>query len=280
MRIAIIGAGAMGSGIGKLLTEAGADVCTPLEGRSEQTCQRAAEAGMADATWADCAASDFILSIVAPSQATPAAKGLAGESPPAGRSPVFLECNAIHPDEARAIAGFVSEAGYRCVDGGIVGGSPGLGGGAPSPRFYVSGPDAPAVAPLAELGLAIEELDAPIGAASALKMSFAGISKGQTALLAMIALLAHREEVAGPLLTALRRTQSGLVAWGEMQLPQLHNKSARWVEEMEILSAMLDVAPGGPELFSGLRDFFEGISARDASDADVRLLTEWLADKD
>ena len=69
-------------------------------------------------------------------------------------------------------------AGYRCryVDGGIIGGPhrrP-----TTAQRLYVSGEAAQRGVRLANYGLTVRVLDGPIGMASALKMSYGGITKG------------------------------------------------------------------------------------------------------
>ena len=52
----------------------------------------------------------------------------------------------------------------------------------PTPKFYASGPDAADFARLNDYGLIVRVLQGPLTAASALKMSYAGITKGFTAL--------------------------------------------------------------------------------------------------
>lgn len=72
--IAVIGAGAMGSGIGRLLVEGGASVITNLDGRSAATKKRAADAGMREAGWDEIVAAGIILSIIPPSEAVEVAE--------------------------------------------------------------------------------------------------------------------------------------------------------------------------------------------------------------
>src|SRR6266705_1709011 len=71
-------------------------------------------------------------------------------------------------------------AGAPFVDAGIIGGPPKPGG--KGPAFYASGADAPRFAALRDHGLDVRVLDGAIGAASGLKMSYAGITKGFTAI--------------------------------------------------------------------------------------------------
>ena len=67
------------------------------------------------------------------------------------------------------------------VDGGIIGPPP---DGSNAPRLYLSGPDAPMVAELFAAGaLEAQVLDGEPTAASALKMAYAGWTKGTAALL-------------------------------------------------------------------------------------------------
>lgn len=77
----------------------------------------------------------------------------------------------------------VEATGAPFVDGAII--------GAPSsPKFYMSGAQAAQTDVLNRLGLVV--LLGPVGAASALKMSYAGITKGLTALGSAMSLAAMR----------------------------------------------------------------------------------------
>ncbi len=92
------------------------------------------------------------------------------------------------------------------VDGGIIGGPPK--GDARGPTFYVSGPFGGSIDTLARHGLVMRALDGGIGAASALKMSYAGITKGIVALGACMILAAERSGVAAALREELAASQS------------------------------------------------------------------------
>ncbi|MCW3838308.1 NAD(P)-binding domain-containing protein [Sphingomonas canadensis] len=264
--IAVIGAGMMGAAVGRLLAVGGARVLTPLDGRGDTTRARARDAGMIAATMDQVAQCDTILSIVAPSQAMPVAQALLPFLAEAPSPPLFVECNAIHPEEARAIAALLAPARVRFADAGIVGGPPAPGGGS-GPRFYASGPDAAEFAALGALGLDIRVLDAPAGSASALKMAFAAASKGLTGLLAFTMALAEREQVSDALIEQLRISHPGPVAWAERQFPQLAYKAPRWVEEMQILSSMLADVPGAAHHFRGLSELFAAIGTEIPSTA-------------
>src|SRR5262245_45511629 len=77
--VAVIAPGMMGSAVGKRLADNGLKVLTSLKGRSADTAARAKSAGMQAASDEEIAASDFILSILPPSDAV----GLAQRFAPA-----------------------------------------------------------------------------------------------------------------------------------------------------------------------------------------------------
>ena len=257
MQVAVIGAGAMGSAVGATLAAHGAEVLTPLEGRSAATKARALAANMRDASWAECARCDVALSIVASSQAVPVAQAFVAALGDA--RPVFVECNAIQPAKARDIAALFDGTGAGFADAGIVGGPPSS-AGTRGPLFYVSGPDARRVMVLAGYGLSFEQLGAPVGAASALKLCFAGTSKGQTALLAMLTLLAVREGVDEAFLAQLARTNPGFLEWGARQARRLSAVSARWAEEMDEIARFAADLAGAADQFAALETFFGGLA--------------------
>ena len=84
--------------------------------------------------------------------------------------------------------------------------------GTPGPRFYASGTAAPRFAALREYGLDVRVLDGPLSAASALKMSYAGITKGTQAIGAAMMLAATRGGSAEALLKELEFSQKDLLA--------------------------------------------------------------------
>lgn len=274
MRVAVIGAGEMGSAIGALLVARGAEVLSPLADRSAASRERAARAGMRDASWVECAACDFVLSVVPSSQALPVARRLLNAVAGGNGAPVYLDCNPVTPDGARSIGTLLEAGGVAFVDAGIVGGPPAP-DGARIPLFYLSGPDACRCTPLAEHGLALEYLDGPIGAASALKLAIAGVSKGQTGLFAAMALLAAGEGVAGPFLAKLSQSQPAFYAWGTRQGARLGATAGRWAEEMVELRDAAAAVPGASDQFGGLEELFTAL-AQDRDGAAARL-SELLA---
>ena len=187
--VAVISPGAMGSAVARRLTENGIEVRTSLTGRSEATAARAKSAGMLAVTDEQVVAADIILSILPPGDALALAERLAPVMARAPRRPVYVDCNAVSPETVRRIAAVITAAECPFVDGGIIGGPPRTG---TRTKIYLSGPEASRVAALEQYGLEMPVLAGAVGVASAMKMSYAGITKGFTALGAMMMLAATR----------------------------------------------------------------------------------------
>ncbi len=188
--VAIIAPGNMGSGVGQRLTEHKVKVLTSLAGRSEASAKRARAAGMIAVADAQLTESDFLLSIVPPGDALALAKRLAGVLTAANKKPIYVECNAVSPRTMLEIADVVGATGCPFVGAGIIGPPPKP--GTTNTKFYASGPAAGLFARLNDYGLIVRVLDGPLTAAAALKMSYAGITKGFTALGAAMMLAATR----------------------------------------------------------------------------------------
>ena len=229
--IAIVAPGAMGAAVAGRLVEHGLEVRTVLAGRSQASAARADKAGMRAVDPAQIAEADIILSIVPPGEALALAQSLAPLIAAAGRKPTYADCNAVSPQTAEAVAAVITGAGARFVDAGIIGGPPKP--GTPGPLFYTSGPDAAVLDVLGQHGLRVSDLHAPVGAASGLKMSYAGITKGLTALAAAMMLAATRFGAAPSLAAELADSQPELLTWFKRQVPAMYPKAYRWVAEME-----------------------------------------------
>src|SRR5271165_979942 len=257
--VAVIAPGSMGSGIGQRLAENSADVVTSLAGRSAGSAARAKAAGMRAVDDAVLAEAEVILSIVPPGSALALAKRLAPVLQAAAHKPLYVDCNAVSPQTVARIAAVVQGAGAPFVDGGIIGGPPKPGSTGTS--IYVSGPEAPRAAKLAEYGLEMKLLGPTIGEASALKMSYAGITKGFTALGAMMMLAATRGGSAAALHAELAESQKPLFAWLTRQVPSMYPKAYRWVAEMEEISGFAADDPAAAALFAAAARFYERIAA-------------------
>src|ERR1700726_2560509 len=180
--VAIIAPGEMGSAVAARLSERGVKVTTSLTGRSAPSTARAERARMVavaddDALIADA---DFFLSICPPGEAVALAQRFKPALTRARKKPIYVDCNAVSPETAVEIGAVLESTGCQNVDGVIIGPPPPRKG--TGPRIYVPGAAANEVACLSVWGVASPPLNGPIGAASALKMSYGGITKGFTAI--------------------------------------------------------------------------------------------------
>jgi L-threonate 2-dehydrogenase len=261
--VAVIAPGMMGSAVGHRLVENGIEVRTLLDGRSEATVARAKAAGMAGVSDEQVAASDIILSIVPPGDALGLAERLAPALRATPAKPIYVDCNALNPGTVLRIARVVEETGATFVDGGIIGGPPKAGY---SPRIYLSGEGADRVAELTKHGLEMPVQPGPIGAASAMKMSYAGITKGFTALGAAMMLAATRAGTAEDLKAELSASQPALFGWLTRQTPNMYSKAYRWVAEMEEIAQFVGEDPAARQFYEGAARLYERIAADFAGD--------------
>ena len=259
--ISIMSQGAMGAATASRLVENGLEVRTNLLRRGAASAERAAKAGMKPVSDDELTGADFLLSIVPPAEAVSLAERL---SPilarAAARKIVFVDLNAINPETTKKVAQIVQAAGALFVDGGIIGGPPRA--GYDGPAYYVSGVDAKLVEALAPFGLRIVVLDGPIGAASALKMSYAGITKGLIAVSCSMILAAQRAGVSDALYEELSTSQAALLAGFARSVPDMFSKAYRWVAEMREISGFAGSDSAEQEIFSGVANFYARI-ARD-----------------
>ena len=229
--VAIIAPGNMGAGVGRRLTENKVPVLTSLAGRSEDSVKRAHEAGMQAVEERALAEADFLLSIVPPGDALALAQRLAPVLTAANKKPIYVECNAVSPPTMLKIADVIAATGCPFVGAGIIGPPPKP--GSSNTKIYASGPHAKDLARLNDYGLIVRVLDGPLTAASALKMSYAGITKGFTALGAAMMLAATRGGSAEALKAELAESQQALFGYLSRQVPGMYSKAYRWIAELD-----------------------------------------------
>jgi len=258
--VAVIAPGMMGAAVGRRLTDHGLRVITSLAGRSSETGKRAAGAGMSPASDDEIARADFLLSIIPPGDAVSLAQRLAPALTASNAKPVYVECNAISPPTTERVAAVVAPTGCAFVDAGIIGSPPQPNDA--GPRFYASGPEARRFAALKQYGLDVRLLDGPLSAASALKMSYAGITKGTQALGAAMMLAATRGGSAEALIGELQESQAQMLAWLQRSLSLMPPKAYRWVAEMHEIADFVSQDASAHELYLGAAHFYEQI-ARD-----------------
>jgi putative dehydrogenase len=273
--VAVIAPGMMGAAVGKRLVDNGVKVLTSLKDRSAETATRAAAAGMAAAGDEEIAACDFILSILPPGDAVALAERFQPALKASNAKPVYVDCNAINPKTVDRVAAVIAPTDCPFVDSGIIGSPPKPGDA--GPRFYASGPAAPRFATLRQYGLDVRVLDGAMSAASALKMSYAGITKGTQAIGAAMMLAATRAGSADALFAELSSSQKEMFAWFKRGLALMPPKAYRWVAEMHEIAGFVGEDPTAHELYEGAAHFYERIAEDfDGDKTDVTALTDFL----
>jgi putative dehydrogenase len=260
--IAIIGMGEMGSAVGLRLRECGARVLTTLTGRSAASIERVGRARLEVVEDDDALVdeADLVLSIVPPGQAMSVAERFRGPLASNKAKPAFVECNAISPATIRLIADSLAATGCKIIDAGIIGGPPPAGRIDKGPRFYASGPDAELLTQLRQYGIDIAIVEGPLGAASALKMSYAGLTKGFIAIGAAMIAGASRAGLSSALATELQRSQPGILAMLCGWSPGMFPKAYRWVAEMEQIAEFLGGDDRGRAIYEGAARLYESIA--------------------
>lgn len=237
MTVGLLHPGEMGAAVGRALRDNGIEVVWASAGRSDATVERAAAAGLADVGDVEAILhrADVVVSVVPPHAALDVAATVDGFGG------IYVDANAVSPETAREIAARVP----RFVDGGIVGPPPREQG---TTRLYLSGAEANGAAELFSGSvLDARVLSAEPGSASALKMAYAGWTKGSAALMLASLAAAEANGVGGALLAEWRASipeaESRLGSASRSAL----KKGWRWIGEMEEIArtfAAADLPPG------------------------------------
>ena len=249
--VAIMSPGDMGHALGRVLRESGLRVITCLRGRSARTAALAGAAGIEDVADDETLVREagVLLSVLVPAEAQRLAERVAAALRVTGADLLFVECNAIAPQTVRAIAQVVAAAGARVVDAGIIGGPPRP--GTPGPRLYASGEHAEEFAQLRRHGLDVRVIGPETGQASGLKMCYAALTKGLTALATELLVAGRVLRLDEPLMAELRASQPALLGWIERGVPGMPPKAYRWVGEMEEIAATFGALGLPPQIHEG-----------------------------
>jgi 3-hydroxyisobutyrate dehydrogenase-like beta-hydroxyacid dehydrogenase len=249
MNVGLLSPGEMGSAVAVTLREQGVTVLTCLEGRSARTRDLADRDRLEVApTLADLVlASDVILSIVPPASALDVARAVTAAIRATGARPLYVDCNAVSPSTVRAVAATV---GGEVVDIGIIG-SPPRGQG--TTRFYASGPQA---SHLELPGLDVRPIGEEVGTASALKMCYAALTKGFTALATELLVAARLLGVNDELAKELADSQAQHHATMARQIPRMPSVAHRWIGEMEEIAKTFAELGLTPRILEGAADLY------------------------
>jgi 3-hydroxyisobutyrate dehydrogenase-like beta-hydroxyacid dehydrogenase len=241
VQIGLLHPGEMGSAVAGCLVTAGYPVLWASAGRGPASTARAEAAGLRDAGTVAALArqSDIIVSICPPHAALEVAQSVAGPAGP-GFGGVFLDANAVSPGTAGEVARIVEAGGACYVDGGIIGPPPSAPG---RTRLYLSGSRAAEVRDLFT-GTALDAriIDGGVAAASALKMAYAGWTKGTAALILAVRGLARATGVEDVLLAEWQESQPELATRSQAAASSAASKGWRWVGEMEEIAASMAAA--------------------------------------
>jgi len=202
-------------------------------GRSAATAERADAAGLTavESLAALVRQADIVVAICPPAAARDVAEGVAAED----FDGIYVDANAIAPERTRQIGQLFD----RFIDASVIGLPPTEPG---TTRLYMSGPAA--LTTQVQQAWADSHFDArvvgsEIGAASALKMAYAGWTKGSTALLLTMAALAEAEDVSDALHEEWELSLPELLPRLERGSKGAAAKAWRFTGEMEEIAATL-----------------------------------------
>ena len=257
---ALLYPGEMGCAVAKVLVADGWAVCTHLSGPSLVCRGDADAAAIADLESLDEAVgtSDVVISLVPPAAALETALAVAGAARRSGRRPLYLDANSVAPATMAAIAAALAGAGLDCVDGAFVGSAAELFG---RTRLYLSGPRAGELADALPAAFHATALGPEVGAASALKLSFAGFNKGLVALFLAVMDAGTAAGERDELLACLRAFYPGTVETLERLLPSYPRHAARRADEMDELARWLSSAGRDPACAEAARDVLRRAAA-------------------
>ncbi|MAT75519.1 6-phosphogluconate dehydrogenase [Candidatus Poribacteria bacterium] len=255
--VGIISPGDMGHVVSRVLIDHGLRVVSCLAERSQRTQRLAAKAGVTDLlSYAELVEqADLILSILVPAQAVKAAQRVAEATTQA--DVLYVDCNAVAPRTVKKIDRIIKNVGGNFLDASIIGPPP---RSDESTRFYASGPNVGQLNILNQYGLEIRPLGQEIGQASAIKMCYAALTKGLTALCAELLTAAETLGVSADLAEEFELSQTALYQRMQKGLPSLPSKSRRWIGEMEEIAVTFADVGLTPNILAGAADIFRFIS--------------------
>lgn len=246
----ILHPGAMGETIGA--TCAGR-VLWAGAGRSQATAARAERAGFEDAGTLEAltAAAEMVVSVCPPGAARDQAAAVAAT----GFDGIYVDANAVAPATARGIATMFE----HFVDGGIVGPPARTPG---TTRLYLSGPRADEAAERWS-GSALETrvVDGDAGAASAVKMCFAGWTKGTSALLLAIRAVAETEGITDDLIGEWQTSMPDLITRSERVAGMTGPKAWRFAPEMDEIARTFAGAGLPPEFHQAAAEIYRSLAS-------------------
>ena len=256
--ITLMSPGEMGSPIAEQIINSGIRVISPLKNRSKQTCERAKKFRIEDSITLkeSIDQSDLIISILVPDAAQELAKDIYKYSNELDKEIFFADLNAISPETVLNMNNTFSNSKVKFIDGGIIGTPP---KGKNLPRIYVSGKNSNYFKKLDGLGMKVIDMAGDIGAASAMKMAYASITKGYSSLLIAAVTLSIRTNNFDTLMKELEFSQPSV--FNDLKnLRSIPSKAHRWIGEMEEISKTYMENKITGDFHSGSRSIYKNVS--------------------
>jgi 3-hydroxyisobutyrate dehydrogenase-like beta-hydroxyacid dehydrogenase len=259
--VGIVSPGDMGQAIAGRLKESGLNVYAALDRRSERTQALAREAGLTDCGSMEklVATCELVISVINPGEALNVARQAAAAMRKTGRKIAFADLNAVSPQTARDADRLVREAGGMFIDGGIIGPPPR--GEKDKPRIYVSGPDAYLFEQISHPNLLVRVISERVGDASGVKMCYAAMTKGTTALAVELLVAARKLGVEQALEKELRESRNDVFDWQMKNIPAMPPKAYRWVPEMQEIAKTFGELGLTRRIFEGATDVYALVAA-------------------
>jgi hypothetical protein len=139
------------------------------------------------------------------------------------------------------------------MDAGIIGSPP---GGKSAPRVYVSGPHMDALRFIDGESMRLMEMGPEIGRASAIKMCYAGLTKGTNALRTAVLVSGEMLGVGPELKEVLAASQKDQWAAMNASVPFLACDAGRWAGEMEQIAETFGWVGVTDKIHHGAADMF------------------------
>ena len=268
-RVLLLHPGEMGISVGAALKTTRHETFWVTHNRGEMTRARAEEHNLTAVPTLEeaLAKAEVVISVCPPD----AAKAVAESVRHTGYSGRYVDANAVSPATALEIGAIIGE-GF--VDGGIIG-PPAWQAGVM--RFYLSGADAAEIAALFE-GTPVDArvCAGEIGAASALKMSYAAYAKGSSALILGVRALAEFYGVSNTLVEEWNISIPGMSDRSAGVAQQTSRKAWRFAGEMAEIADTFDNA-GLPDGFHrAAHDLYARLSSFKDQTADLEAVITQL----
>ena len=277
--VGILSPGDMGHTVGERLKAYGLTVIAHLADRSARTRGLAQKAGIEEVESYDALVeeADVILCILVPAEAAAAAQTVADALRRTGADLLYADCNAVAPQTTIEIGEIIAGAGGRFADASIIGPPPRRAG---ATRFYASGVHAGELGRLEDYGLDVPVISDRVGDASAIKMCYAGLTKGLTALCTNLLVAAEALGIRDALFEEWGLSQEAMLKRVQ-GLTSMPPKSRRWVGEMEEIADTMAGVGMSPKFHEGAAEIYRFVGAstladRNPEDPDEPSLEEML----